>query len=91
MVLLDGTSGATDSAGTYVGTVGHGQVTPVQVQAPGYEPWSGSVDATSLMDEAIDLYPQRRIWRQLVRNGMERDFSWQRQVASYIDLYRQLL
>lgn len=37
--------------------------------------------------EALELYPNRRVWRRLVRNGMTQDFSWERQVEKYIELY----
>ncbi|HEY6484747.1 MAG TPA: glycogen synthase [Steroidobacteraceae bacterium] len=40
---------------------------------------------------ALDLYAEPRNWRRLVRNGMSRDFSWQRQGALYVELYRRLL
>ncbi len=40
--------------------------------------------------EAISLYPDRRKWRRLMRNGMARDFSWERQIGKYIELYEQL-
>lgn len=29
-------------------------------------------------------------WRQLIKNGMQRDFSWDRQGAEYVKLYREL-
>lgn len=44
----------------------------------------------STLVEALDTYPDRRLWRRLVRNGMTQDFSWERQVGKYLDLYRQL-
>ena len=40
--------------------------------------------------EALDLYPDRRRWRRLVRNGMTQDFSWERQVGKYVELYGKL-
>ena len=43
------------------------------------------------IEQALDLYQNRRRWRRLVRNGMSRDFSWRRQVSEYIELYRNVL
>jgi starch synthase len=43
------------------------------------------------VESALELFQDRRRWRQIVRNGMSRDFSWQRQVGEYIDLYRRLI
>ena len=40
---------------------------------------------------ALELYQDRGSWRQLVRNGMNMDFSWQRQIGDYVKLYRQLI
>jgi starch synthase len=42
------------------------------------------------LDTAIDWYGQRTLWRRLVRNGMQQDFSWQRQVGAYESLYQRL-
>ena len=50
-------------------------------------------DATGLswaMNTALDLYADRELWRTIVDNGMRRDFSWQRQGAMYVDLFRRL-
>lgn len=41
---------------------------------------------------AVHLYHNDRdAWRRLQRRGMERDFSWDRQGALYVDAYRRLL
>jgi starch synthase len=40
---------------------------------------------------ALELYAQPPLWTQLMRNGMARDFSWQRQAGEYLALYRRLL
>jgi starch synthase len=39
---------------------------------------------------ALALFKDRRRWRKLQRNGMARDFSWERQGAQYVELYRRL-
>ncbi|MEE4175764.1 MAG: glycogen synthase GlgA [Xanthomonadales bacterium] len=38
----------------------------------------------------LDLYADRDLWRKIMRNGMRQDFSWERQGAYYVDLYRRL-
>ena len=40
---------------------------------------------------ALDLYAMPTQWQRLVRNGMRRDFSWQRQGGLYVELYQKLL
>ncbi len=42
------------------------------------------------LNTALDLYAQPAHWTRLVRNGMARDFSWARQAARYVELYRGL-
>ena len=40
---------------------------------------------------ALDLYQRPAVWRKIVDNGMSRDFSWERQGARYVEVYRRLL
>jgi starch synthase len=42
------------------------------------------------INTALDLYRQRSNWRRLVQNAMAQDFSWQRQMRQYSEMYRQL-
>ena len=39
---------------------------------------------------AVAVYADQRIWRQLQKNGMQRDFSWESRARQYLDLYRAL-
>jgi starch synthase len=39
---------------------------------------------------ALECYRDRDGWRQLMLNGMARDFSWERQVERYVELYRRV-
>ncbi|TNF84846.1 MAG: glycogen synthase [Acidobacteria bacterium] len=41
------------------------------------------------LEAALDLYPNPERWQQLMRNGMAKDFSWDRQIRKYVDLYRR--
>jgi starch synthase len=46
---------------------------------------------TQAMGSALDLHAQPDHWSRLVRNGMAEDFSWNRQGAKYVALYKRLL
>jgi len=41
--------------------------------------------------EALACWSDRFTWQRLMRNGMSRDFSWDRQGERYVELYRELL
>jgi len=52
-----------------------------------------SLDAAGLVtavQAALALYQQPDAWRRLQRNGMARDFSWDRSAQEYMALYRAL-
>ncbi len=67
------------------------------------EPWDGksgrgtgfrfdTPDGTGLMwaiDQALAAFRDRKGWAKLMRNGMSRDFSWDRSARSYVELYRR--
>lgn len=40
---------------------------------------------------ALSVFADKSAWRQLQRNAMASDFSWDRSAARYIELYRQLV
>ena len=42
------------------------------------------------INRGLDLYDNPILWKKIVANGMARDFSWERQGAYYVDLFRQL-
>jgi starch synthase len=41
------------------------------------------------VEQALRLYQDRKAFRDLRRNGMARDFSWQASARKYVQLYRQ--
>ena len=41
------------------------------------------------LDFALDCYQDREGWRQLMLNGMAKDYSWEVQAQEYVDLYRR--
>jgi starch synthase len=49
-----------------------------------------TADGTGLvwaLDQALEAYRRKRAWKRLVRNGMARDFSWERSARGYVELY----
>jgi starch synthase len=69
------------------------------------EPWNpetregtgflfGDFSASALYDAmrfALRCWTDQKAWRVLMRNGMARDFSWDRQGERYVELYRRIL
>jgi starch synthase len=69
------------------------------------EPWNAATgkgtgfrfdtpDGTGLMwalDQAIGAFKDKKGWTKLMRNGMARDFSWDRSAREYVELYRRAL
>jgi starch synthase len=39
---------------------------------------------------ALEVFPNRSLWQQLMKNGMAQDFSWARAVPKYEQIYRKL-
>ena len=42
------------------------------------------------VDRALSAFDRQPFWQELVRHGMEQDFSWQRAAADYVELYREI-
>ena len=40
---------------------------------------------------AVTAYRDKKLWRQLQKNGMGRDFSWEASAQRYVELYRTLI
>jgi starch synthase len=43
------------------------------------------------VSRAVSAYRDKKLWRQLQKNGMGRDFSWEASAQRYVELYRSLL
>ncbi|HAO65260.1 MAG TPA: hypothetical protein DCR17_01050, partial [Verrucomicrobiales bacterium] len=43
------------------------------------------------LNEAIDLYEDQKNYKKIRKNGMLKDFSWERTSLEYLDLYDSLL
>jgi len=51
-------------------------------------------EAPALVDclrQALEVYGDRKRWRQLMRNAMQQDFSWERSAKEYVKLYRKAM
>ena len=40
---------------------------------------------------ALDCFKHPARWEAVMREGMARDFSWERSVATYLDVYRRAI
>ena len=43
------------------------------------------------INAALDLYQNKKTWLRIIKNGMAKDFSWDRQGAIYVELFRRLI
>jgi starch synthase len=43
------------------------------------------------VDRALALWPDKNAWAKLMRNGMERDFSWNESAKKYLDVYKRVV
>jgi starch synthase len=53
-----------------------------------------NADGTGLMwaiDLALEAIEDRKAWEQIMRNGMEKDFSWDRSAQAYVEAYRRAM
>jgi len=48
-------------------------------------------DALRAVQVALRCYADGDLWQQIQRNGMEMDFSWERVVPEYLDLYSNIV
>jgi starch synthase len=44
-----------------------------------------------ILQRAIKVYEQPEEWKKLIRNGMQKDFSWESSARKYVSLYKELL
>jgi len=78
--IVRSTGGLVDTVVPWDETAGSG--TGFRFEAP---------DGTGLMwaiDQALSVYQRRPDWQRLMRNGMSRDFSWDRSASQYDTLFR---
>ncbi|MFQ5470478.1 MAG: glycogen synthase GlgA [Gammaproteobacteria bacterium] len=44
---------------------------------------------TAIDRALVDIYDYPRIWKKILFNGMQQDFSWRRSAKQYLELYQQ--
>ena len=50
-----------------------------------------SKELLKAIQRAVKVYNQPEEWKKLIRNGMQKDFSWKNSAKKYVSLYRELL
>jgi len=53
-----------------------------------------TADGTGLvwaLDQALSAYKDRKGWTRLMKNGMAKDFSWDRSARQYVELYQRAM
>ena len=43
------------------------------------------------IEKAISIYKDKKSWEQIVKNGMNGDYSWKESAIQYIEIYKKLL
>jgi starch synthase len=81
--LVRGVGGLDDTIQNFERTTGQGN---------GYKFYDYSADRlVEKFYEAMMVYYDRDVWRQVQRNGMREDFSWDRAAHRYLDAYHRVV
>lgn len=82
--VVRGTGGLADS-------VTHTSESTLQEKtATGFVFTAATADALlKSIDRALYYYAQPRLWKQIIKTGMQQDFSWQRSAEAYLAVYHQ--
>lgn len=65
---------------------------PASGLGTGFKFQGNGVDAPlAAMRDALELFADPRRWRKIQENGMAKDFSWERVVPDYLQLYKNIL
>jgi starch synthase len=56
----------------------------------GFESYKAD-DLLKALNKALDCYSDDKLWRKIVMNAMETDFSWERSAKEYEELYRRII
>ena len=43
------------------------------------------------LEYALTTFTDKKAWRKLMRNAMRQDYSWEKQVQAYLELYHQII
>lgn len=49
------------------------------------------IELHETIERAVELFKDRKLWLQLVRTGMNRDWSWARSAAEYLQVYQHAM
>jgi starch synthase len=81
-----------DTGGLHDSVVDSQPVTLADKTATGFlfEPMSRD-GFTVAVQRAVEAYYDKKVWRQLQKNGMARDFSWDASAQRYLALYESLI
>jgi len=55
-----------------------------------FEKYSSS-EMMDALKKAISVYQNKGIWKKLIKNAMEKDFSWDRLASKYSEIYEAIL
>lgn len=50
-----------------------------------------SLALAETLERACSTYADKTVWRQLIKTGMEQDWSWSRSAQKYVELYEQTM
>jgi starch synthase len=56
----------------------------------GFESYKAA-DLLKALNKALNCYSDVKLWRKIVKNAMETDFSWERSAKEYEELYRRII
>jgi starch synthase len=55
-----------------------------------FDPYTADAFQDATM-RALECFAQPSVWQTIMRQGMARDFSWERSVDTYLEVYRRAL
>ena len=47
-------------------------------------------DMFGAISRALGAYEQKKVWREIMRNGMEQDLTWDASAKEYIKMYNEI-
>jgi len=51
----------------------------------------GAENLLKTIKDALDVYKDKEVWRQVQENGMKQDFSWEKSAKKYLKIYKELI
>jgi len=50
-----------------------------------------SLELWTTIQQALEVYKDKSSWQKLMKNGMARDFSWEREAKEYVKVYERAI